>query len=407
MSSERPRIKSVHPVYKAHSIDDILAEVRAWPTSKKNRKMFTSFLNIKASNVKILTLNNYATLLRVFARWLGKHEAKTVTADDLARFLNEYGKGKSKATINGMKITLKTFYRWMNGGETPKCVKGFKIKTKDNRAEIQTKDLPTSDEKLRIVRAADGERDTALLTFYDGTGARPEEPLMLDVCDLDLTNLPDYISTGTDEESKKGIRDIWLTGIAAVAMERWLRAHPLNKKGTNWPNVPLFTSKRDPNRRLTIRGADLALKKACERVGTRRFPLKVFGRIAAATDVAGDPHPPSQEAINYKFGWERNSNMFRHYSRQAKEGLKKAWLARDGITTPEVENRTRYVIIPETCPRCEAKLVPGDITCDRCNVALTPDGIEAAKADKPIMDGRIARLEKALAALEARLEAKA
>jgi integrase/recombinase XerD len=124
----------------------------------------------------------------------------------------------------------------------------------------------TIDEVARLIESPDvttlkGRRDSALLEFLYGTGARVSEAVALDLTDIDVE---DRVALVTGKGSKQRI--VPLGGKAVEAIARWLpdRGEVVSRKQTG---DPLFTSVR--GRRLSRQAVFNVVRDAARAGGIR------------------------------------------------------------------------------------------------------------------------------------------
>lgn len=191
------------------------------------------------------------------------------------------GMGLASSTINRKVAAVRGLHRFMLIEE---------MRDADPTSLIETPPRPdpfpkalTVDEAIRLVEAPGrstlaARRDSALLEFLYGTGARVSETVGLD---LGMMDLVDRVVMVTGKGSKQ--RLVPLGAKAVEAMERWLPDR-LSLIRANEPGNPVFLSLR--GRRLSRHGAFHIVKRHASAAGIE--PGKVSPHVlrhSAATHM--------------------------------------------------------------------------------------------------------------------------
>ena len=225
------------------------------------------------------TIEAYERDLRQYREHLGDSEPTPQGVEDFVASLRK--SGLADTTMARKLASVRGLHRFLVAEE---------MRDEDPTALVETPGtgdpLPKAlsiDEAVRLVESPDtskskGRRDSALLEFLYGTGARVSEATALDLTDVDVH---DRIALVTGKGSKQ--RLVPLGGKAVEAIERWLpdRSEIVTRAQ---PGDPLFTSVR--GRRLSRQAVFNIVRSAALEVGIR--PEKVSPHVlrhSAATHM--------------------------------------------------------------------------------------------------------------------------
>ena len=198
-----------------------------------------------------LSANTVAAYGRDLGQYLEYLEGAEPDGNAVEGFVADLaGRGLAPATMNRKIASLRGFHRFltregMRSSDPTLLVEGPSRRQPFPRAL-------SVDQAIRLVESPDlstvkGRRDSALLEFLYGTGARVSEAVGLDVSAIDLD---DKIVIVTGKGSRQ--RLIPLGGKAVAALYRWLPDRlSLLKRGV--PGDPVFLNLRGS--RLTRQGA--------------------------------------------------------------------------------------------------------------------------------------------------------
>jgi site-specific recombinase XerD len=120
----------------------------------------------------------------------------------------ETRRGNSVTTRNHRLAAIRSFFRFVSGGSpefVEQCARILAIPLK--RSDSRTIDYLTIDEMKATLReiqvdAAEGRRDDALLRFLYNTGARVQEALDVNACDLKLDSPPHVLLRGKGRKER-------------------------------------------------------------------------------------------------------------------------------------------------------------------------------------------------------------
>ena len=200
------------------------------------------------------TIAAYQRDLRQYLDFLGEREP---TEDDVSEFVHHLRKAElANSTISRKIATIKGLHRFLLAEGLWSLDPTVLVDT-PRRPDPFPKAL-TIEEAISLVESPNldssaGRRDSALLEFLYGTGARVSEAVGLDLTNLDLM---DKVVIVTGKGSKQRLVPLGTKAVAAA--ERWLpdRLHLVKKSGTG---DPVFLNMRGG--RLSRQGAFDIVKK--------------------------------------------------------------------------------------------------------------------------------------------------
>ncbi len=228
------------------------------------------------------TIKAYKRDLDQYLEFLGDVEPG---ASEVEEFVSSLGKqGLARSTIARKIATLKGLHRYMVSEE---------FRSEDPTLLIDSPKLPqpfpkalTTDEAIRLMESPDngsvkGRRDSALLEFLYGTGARVSEASGLDLTHVDVD---DRVALVTGKGSKQ--RLVPLGSKAVSAISRWLPDR-MELVRRDQKGDPMFVSMR--GRRLSRQAIFNVVREAAEKIGLdpSRVSPHVLRHSAATHMVEG------------------------------------------------------------------------------------------------------------------------
>jgi integrase len=349
-----------------------------------NRKLLLDFAEqCHADELSEARILEYMRAIYRMAMILDKPFTKA-KKQDLVRVINEIKATKTKCRgyagkmpiivkgelsdnyILSYKITLKKFYKWLNGGEEyPEVIKWLKcIKPV---GKVQKDDILAPEEISRIVNACETLRDRCFVQLTAETGARAGEMRILQRKDIEFTNDGAVINLQTEKlrGGKKERRYVPVVYAVPILVEY------LNSMKDQQPSAYLWVGhgKKNTGKLLALGSLEKIFKRAAERAGiTKRCYLHLL-RFSRATHVS--PHL-TESVMRNLFGWSAKSDMPSHYAKLSDEQAQLSLLKNVyGIETNGDKEQAFF------CPRCKAKLEPSSVRCWRCTLFLS----EKAKFD--------------------------
>lgn len=252
-------------------------------------------------------------------------------------------------------ILLKRFYKWLGGGEYPKCVKFISTTEKNGNRKLPEQMLTKKDVK-KLLEAANNPRDRAMIAMLWETGGRIAELL-----DLTVGSLEDYKhGFKCVVNGKTGSRRLRLIDSVPYINE-WLSAHPTrNKNDSLWVNI----GTRNNGEKMQYRPILKMLKKVGKDAGIDK-PINPHNfRHSRATYMAN--HFTEAQMCEW-FGWVQGSDVPARYVHLSGRDIDDAYERMHGLQKPEEADIGMESI---KCPRCEYENGPTMKFCGRCGMAL-------------------------------------
>jgi integrase len=265
---------------------------------------------------------------------------------------------KAHATKLSYAVTIKKFYKWLNGGdEYPKSVKWLRTTDKTNNKKLP-EDLLTEDEIKKMIEAANNPRDRALISVLWEGGCRAGELLSMRVKHVTFNNDITRITI----QGKTGMRRIPLIDSTPYLAE-WIENHPFK----NDPDASLWLSIGTVNRNQSLEY--FALRKMLQEVGKKAGIKKAINphnfRHSRATTLA---NRFTEAQMNEYFGWIQGSDISQVYVHLSGRDLDDAVLTLRGMK-PKDEKKEE-TLAPKKCTRCGTINKSTGKFCTRCGAVL-------------------------------------
>ena len=309
---------------------------------------------------KVLDGLSYATLQRnlsyIFqvAKHVGDTRFEDMGKDDLKDVVEwAYTRDIAESTVNTYKKVLRSFWKWMNEGETPDTVAWISISSGGNDKLPQ--DLLTKEDVEAQIDACNNARDKALVALIWETGARIGELIDVTVGDLEDRKHGMKITIN----GKTGSRRLPLVE-SVPHLNKWLNEHPNPEK-----DAPLWCKiQQAGDDGLSYRYIrDKVLRKTLEEAGIDKESNPHHYRHSRASYLAGQM---TESQLCAFMGWEVGSDVPSRYVHLNGRDIDNAYDQMYGLVEEEDEEEPSVV----ECPRCEELNNPGDKFCARCGFAL-------------------------------------
>ena len=258
---------------------------------------------------------------------------------------------------------------------------------------VQRKDLLTSEEFSRMVRAAGNVRDRALLwTMMEGA-FRPGEILNMRVGGVEFADRYMMVSTS----GKTGQKNLALV-LSLQPMAEWFRLHP----HADDPEAPLWFSPMARNNGMALTYAGLAkmVRKTALKAGLKK---PVWNYLLRHTQLTNMSTKLSDHLLRVYGNWKPGSKMSARYTHLSALDAKDAILAMHGIgeggrapqrpqqqqqgegggdarrspgggggapSPPAPEQTVGSTLRLRECPRCRAGNTPDTSLCHSCGLLL-------------------------------------
>jgi len=290
-------------------------------------------------------------------------DLETTTIEDIKKYVAWLERSDKAAwTKHDYKVTIKKFFRWLNGKEDdPEITRWIKTSIKKNNKRLP-EDMLKEEDVIKLVDAAVNTRDKALIAMLWDLGARIGE-----IGDLQIKhiNFDEYGAKVTlnGKTGARVVRAVW----CIPYLMGWIEQHP-DKKNPESRLWAVFDDKRRANSTSTLmHGAiRMQLKRIVKRAGIKKKITPHIFRHSRATYMANHL---TEAQMNAYFGWVQGSGMPSIYVHLSGKDVDKSVLRANGI---EIEDDTKQAATkPIQCPRC-AKINTANATfCFNCGAALT------------------------------------
>ncbi|WP_321429636.1 tyrosine-type recombinase/integrase [uncultured Methanolobus sp.] len=324
---------------------------------QENKDLIYKFCNVLfAEGIKLVRVLKYMAQLNILARDYDL-DLKNATKDDIYRVVGELErKDLSQWTKYEYKITIKRFFRWMNGGEDPEITKW--IKPRAGEKKKLPEELLTEDEIKRMIRAAEHLRDKALVAVLYDSGARISE-----IGNLRLKHVVfDQYGAVLTVDGKTGMRRVRVI-FSAPYLASWIDMHPQKEDPDAflWINV----GQRNHGAHMKYQAFRVLIKRIAERAGIEKRVYNHLFRHSRSTELS---QHLTEAQMEEHLGWIHGSKMPRTYIHMSGRQMDDAILKIHGILKKE---DLKPELTSVTCPRCEHVNGPTSDFCCKCGMTLT------------------------------------
>jgi len=303
--------------------------------SKKNSDTINLYTKDCAlvKNLRGSSPRNNAGFLRKLADFLGNREFKDCNVEDMKRFITTVN--YSDESKEPLKVAIRQFYCWLEKTEEyPPLVKWFTLKSQKERLEareidsIKKKIVPIGEYQQMISHVSGNMQNQAILETLYWSGCRIGELISMNLCDVELRE--DYVLISI-RKSKTKKRQIPIKPIPELLI-RWLDNHPMKSN----QDAPLFISfnRRCWHQRLSVHYIEQEFRIICKELKLRRISPHCYRHTAVSRDFAnGMP----QTNITTKYGWQKDSVMFRVYDHNDSDSLIQYVTGKSLNTPPSID----------------------------------------------------------------------
>jgi site-specific recombinase XerD len=290
--------------------------------SKPNQKLIVSFINYCFSEgIGEQRGLKYLSTLKIIAKSLPTDFDK-VTEEEIRAYVGSIERSAlSDWTKHDYKVTLKKFYKWLNGGEEPSKVRWIKTTFQKQDRKLPEDMLQEEDIK-KMIDAASNKRDKAIIALLWDIGARIGEVGSLRVKHVNFDDLSGIILVN-GKTGPRRVRAVW----SIAYLKDWLEDHP----GRNDPEAPMwfnFAKKEKTLEPMRYDAIRMRLNKISEKAGiTKKIHPHLF-RHSRCTYMA---NYLTEAQMNAYFGWVQGSDMPSIYVHLSGRDIDDAVLKANGI----------------------------------------------------------------------------
>ena len=326
----------------------------------------TDYLLLVARKVKSkTTIKNNVEIMKFIVNCI-RTDLDKITKKDINHFIDEIncwvrkrdGKPVADATKKQYKIGLTRFLR--HYGEEIENKNMIELaKFHFGKIKLMRKlpeDLLSREDVSRLIAAADGTRDKALIATIFESGARRGE--------IEHCRIKDIMSNTNGFhmrlDGKTGQRQV-LLHIYQTYLRDWLNAHPMG----NDPTMPLF-GKFEGDKYIALDGKAIyyIVRKTAKRAGIKSRCYPHLFRHSIATIMA---RTLSEQQLKARFGWDPGSTVVADYVHLSGKDVDDTLLEAYGIIETKKDDGTRVNV----CVRCNMQVSPGIRYCPNCGQATT------------------------------------
>ncbi|NPE28197.1 tyrosine-type recombinase/integrase [Methanococcoides sp. SA1] len=359
-------------IYKI-DVEKRLEYLKAANISEKNKELINKFIDKCFSEglgehrvlKYISTLKNIALDLNL--------DLDNVKKEDIEKYISRLERsGKSEWSKHDYKVTLKKYYKMMNGGEDPETTKWIKTTMKKTKQKLP-EDMLTETEVLEMINIASSTRDKALIALLWDIGARIGEigELLIKHVKFDEYGAVILLSGKT---GSRRVRAVWSVSYLMNLLEE----HPDNQN----PNAPLWINRLNGNnyKPIEYKAILIQIKRIASKAGLKKIITPHLFRHSRATYMANHL---TEAQMNAYFGWIQGSEMPSIYVHLSGKDVDKSVLRANGIEIEEDEEKNKTK--PQKCPRCKTLNTSNNMFCFRCGAALTIEvALELEEKAKPV-----------------------
>lgn len=316
---------------------------------------------------KVLDSMSYATLQRnlsytfQIAKHVGDKSFRDMDKGDVKDIVEwAHERDIAVATVNTYKKVLRSFWKWMNDGETPEEVEWISVGTGSNNKLPQ--DLLTKEEVEDQIDACNNPRDKAFVSVLWETGARIGELIDLTVGDIEDRNRGKKVTI----EGKTGSRRLPLVE-SVPYLNSWLNQHPNPES-----DAPLWCKiQQAGDDGLSYRYLrDKVLRASMERTEIDKPSNPHHYRHSRASYMATKM---TEAEMCEWFGWVQGSDEPAKYVHLSGRDIDDKYDSIHGIVDEEEDKEEPSIV---ECPRCDELNQPDASFCMRCGFALDMDAAE-------------------------------
>ncbi len=291
--------------------------------SKANRQKILEYYNyMQARGLSSARMFRSMITLRQFACRFNKQLGNVTEKEMQAYVASRREEGRKTSSIETDVKILKVFYKWINGGEYPACIKNI-VYQKDKGKNLP-EEMLNEEEVKKLVKHAPGEKAKALISLLGESGARIGEIGTLCMKNIEFDEHGCKITLN----GKTGMRRIRVVKCASYLLE-WINVHP----DSNNPNAPIWINMQiKPYKRLCYKSLEKIVKSAAYRAGIKKPVNPHQFRHSRATYLS---QFLTEAQMKEYFDWCQDSSMAARYIHLSGKQVDDAILKLNGIIKEE------------------------------------------------------------------------
>ncbi len=327
--------------------------------STHNRKKILEFQNHCIAdgigNARVLRYLNDLPKLAI----LLKKDFEKATKKDIENVLAAMEKEPlAPRTKLDFKVTVKKFYKWLNGGEEyPESVRWVKTGEKRNNNKLP-EDLLTEEEVKKMILITNHPRDRAIISVLWESGCRIGELIHIQIKHIVFEDLVTRVMLN----GKTGMRRVPLIDSTPYLAE-WINNHPFKDD----PEAPLWVGIGAVGRDKILEYASIRkmLTQTAKKAGIKKKVNPHNFRHSRATMLAKNL---TEAQMNQYMGWVKGSDMPATYVHLSGRDVDEAILKLRGMKPKE--DKIESTLAPKKCPRCGLSNKATGKFCSRCGGIL-------------------------------------
>jgi integrase/recombinase XerD len=357
------------------ALENLTAKMMGSNINKENKKAIKehiAWLRANGSNVRTIIKHLYH--LERFLNVLDKSVAfDTATRRDIEKAMAKIETSHyANETKSQIKFVLKAFYKHRLGEDLsyPKIVAWIKATKSSKR--VLPEDILTEEEIIKMIGAANNDRDKAITALLFDSGVRIGELMTMRVKDIDLSGNLAHITVN----GKTGMRRIPIMfSVSHVSKYMEVLKNPA-------PEDPLWRIRWDVSKvPMDYSGIRKMLKISAERAGIKK---RIYPHLFRHSRASYYANRMTEQQLKVFFGWAGGSTMVATYVHLSGKDIDNAILQANGEKTREEVYEPKLKVIP--CPRCRENNGPSSRFCIRCGSPL--DIATALKEEELAEDGK-------------------
>ncbi len=265
----------------------------------------------------------------------------------------------SQNTKMNAKVTVKSFYKHFLGEDLyyPRQVAWIKTSMKEYK-RVLPDDILDEDEILKMIKAAQNQRDKAIIALLFDSGIRVGELMSLRVKDIDLRKEPAHITVS----GKTGMRKIPIL-FSVPYMAAYLNSMEESKpEQFAWGAIGSWSNM---NRTVDYNGIRKMLKVVGKRAGIRKRIYPHLFRHSRATYYA---NKLTEQQLKVFMGWTSGSRQASTYVHLSGMDIDNAIMQVHGMKKGEEASRPKLMV--RVCQRCRQNNAIDAQYCVRCGAVL-------------------------------------
>lgn len=351
-------------IYEYHintTLPRLEQRIRESDCPESNKKAILDFENfLFAEGLKPIGILKYMQCLKVISQ-LSQKDFKSMDRVDIQAIAAHIERSdRAEKTKIHYRITLKKFFRWLQGEENAAAW----INTSPKRCEKKLpEDLLTEKDVKILIDASNHPRDKALIALLYDSGCRIGEIGTLKIKNVSFDQYGGVLSV----HGKTGSRRVRIM-FSTSYISSWLDIHPFKEN----PDAYLFvkTKGAELNKPMRHHALLMIIRNKTKKAGlTKRIHPHIF-RHSRATELAKHL---TEAQMNSHLGWVPGSGMSGVYVHLSGRDVDDAIL---GMYGKKKEEERLPELTSKICMRCRKENGPTSSFCTQCGSPLNIQAVQ-------------------------------